>query len=254
MRIYGAYFKVRIDRELRLPTFSGYYVRALIFSLLRMADPAKSIEIHSSKEYSFSTTPFIQDNVFRFRQLKPGNALFYFYTPKEDVFNLLTEALISHAVDHFLLKEKAIPIIEFSMFNLDLKSSDVPFSFRMDFLTPTYFKRAGNIILYPDPPLLIQNLAKLANMNHEDAFRWALYNMRVSGFPRGIKTVVFREPKSSVFHVGFLGSVNISLKEEDPDWSGRLPLLLELAKYLGVGGDRSMGFGRILISTGGDGK
>jgi len=247
MRIYGAYFRISLDKELKLPTFSGYYVRALIFSLMRISDPGKSIEIHSSDEYSFSTTPFIQDNAFRFRYLNPGDALFYFYTPKKDVFDLLTEALISHAVDHFLLKEKPIPIIEFRMFNLDLEPSHVPLSFKLDFMTPTYFKRAGNIILYPDPPLMIQNLAKLAGMDPEDAFRWALFNMRVSGFPKGIKTVVFREPKSSVFHIGFLGSVNISLKEDDPDWSGKLPILLELAKYLGVGGDRSMGFGRILI-------
>ena len=91
-------------------------------------------------------------------------------------------------------------------------------------------------------------------MDEGGAFRWALLNLRVSGYPRGMRTVEFREPKSSVFVRGFLGSVNFSIREDDPEWSSRLSLLLELAKYVGVGGGRSMGFGRILVKPYGEGK
>ena len=253
-KIYGAYFKIQVGSELRLPTFSGYYVRALIFNILRKADLEASIKVHSSKEYTFSTTPFIQDNRFRFTYLKPGEATFYFYTTKKEVFELLTEAIVSHATDHVILRDRPYPISELRIFDVELQAARMPLSFRIDFLTPTYFKRSGNVILYPDPPLMIQNLAKLAGIDEGEAFRWALLNLRVSGYPRGMRTVEFREPKSSVFVRGFLGSVNFSIREEDPEWSSRLSLLLELAKYVGVGGGRSMGFGRILVKPYGEGK
>lgn len=246
-RIYGAYFRILVGNEVNLPTFSGYYVRAIIFNFLKRADPETSMRVHSSSEYVFSTTPFIQENRFCFRSLKSGEATFYLYTTKEEVFELLTNAIISQPLDHVFLKEKPYPITELKVFDVELKPSRIPLSFRIDFLTPTYFKRLGNIILYPDPPLLVQNLARLAGMDEKEAFYWGLLNLRVASFPRGIRTVEFKEPKSSVFMRGFLGSVNFSLKEEDPDWSGRLPVLLEMAKYVGVGGGRSMGFGRILI-------
>ena len=239
--------RLQIGKKLMLPTFSGYYVRALLFNILKRADPESSIKVHSSREYTFSTTPFIQGNRFRFTYLSPGEATFYFYTTKKDVFKLLAKAFYSEPMDHVLLRDRPYPILEFRMFDAELRPARIPLSFRVDFLTPTYFKRSGNVILYPDPPLMVKNLAKLAGMDEEDAFRWALVNLRVSSFPKGIRTVEFREPKSSVFMRGFLGSVNFSLKEEDPDWSGRLPILLELAKYIGVGGGRSMGFGRVLI-------
>jgi len=152
-------------------------------------------------------------------------------------------------------------------------------SFKINFLTPTYFrqtprdmlkkygKKSGKsltaspyrFIPLPDPVLLFKSVARLwrkfsnVNLNLQDFMEWLeTGGVAVSGFPDGIRThIVYEHPTTRKWNVGFTGTVYFSIVKDiySPERAKVVDTLLKFAEYTNVGGGRTAGLGLIKYSV-----
>lgn len=126
--------------------------------------------------------------------------------------------------------------------------------FRIEALTPTAFKRAGNYYLLPEPRLIYQSLmnrysllADELEMSDEETLDQISSSTLITGYR--MKTVRF--PLEGVTLPGFKGSFTIKIKGTET-MARYVRMLLRFGEYSGIGIKTGMGMGAVRISTGND--
>ena len=252
---------------LKFQSFSGYAVRGIFFDLIKSVDEKMAEKLHSSKDiapYSVTPVEFVESGRIVYRECGPMKGRFKITVMKDEISEILRDAIISKDSINFV-NRKAI-ITEISVREFDFRSflenAKSVRKFSIKFRTPCYFRllsskegrRRGQYRAYPlpDPAFLLRSVLRLWNsfsdVKIEEKFvEWVDDGgVSISGFPKGIKTVrVYEHPTTNKWNVGFIGRVHYSLPDDsyNPKFSLIVDALMSFAEISNVGGNRTAGFG-----------
>jgi len=273
-----------------LQSFSGYAVRGLFYNIVGSVDREYASLLHDSRMLApFSVSPVCRvsgESGFHpcFDKLSRGLLRVNFTL----LDGRLTDILMKFIQEGLgggefnIGKDKvtlhALSFQQISYERLFKDSSDVR-SFKVNFLTPTYFRQTPRDMLrrygkrldksftvspyrfipLPDPVLLFKSVARLwrkfsnINLDLQDFMRWLeTGGVAVSGFPDGIRTYIVHEhPTTKKWSVGFTGTVYFSIVKDiySPEKAKIVNTLLKFAEYTNVGGGRTAGLGLIKYSV-----
>ncbi|MEM1985321.1 MAG: CRISPR system precrRNA processing endoribonuclease RAMP protein Cas6 [Nitrososphaeria archaeon] len=268
-----------------LQSFSGYSVRGLFYNIIKNVDEEYATTLHNSKMLApFSVSPIyaIRGNCFYpcFERVGKGMVRISFTLLEErlnDLFmKFIQEGLSENRV--FIGRTRMI-INSISFQQLEYKklykNSNEIKSFKIDFITPTYFRQTPRDIMkrygknsekkrsaspyrflpLPDPVLFFKSIARIwrkfsnYNLNLQDFIEWLeIGGIAISGYPEGIRThIVYEHPTTKKWSVGFTGTVHFSIVKDiySPEKAKIADTLLKFAEYTNVGGGRTAGLGVI---------
>ncbi|MFH7835197.1 MAG: CRISPR system precrRNA processing endoribonuclease RAMP protein Cas6 [Candidatus Aenigmatarchaeota archaeon] len=272
-----------LNEPIKFQSFSGYSVRGLFYNIIKNIDEEYAINLHNSKTLApFSTSPILiekNNEVYPcFNKVERGLAKINFVLLEDKLINLIIK-FIQEKIGTIEIKlgENKLFLNSISLENISFEkiyeqSNEIK-SFKINFLTPTYFrltpkdieekyKKKINIkvspyrfLPLPDPILFFRSIARLwrkfskYDLNLESFLEWInLGGIALSGYPDGIKThIVYEHPTTKKWSVGFTGKVHFSLVKDlfDSKKAKIADTLLKFAEYTNVGGGRTAGLGMI---------
>lgn len=237
----------------RFRMYSGTFVRGFVYWVLRKMDRVFAEKLHSSKSISpFSVTPVMLDNqpVNSIDEGKTYNFSITFFIP--EIGEALKEYLVSAESVYFTAVEN--PLKKVRVRYVDEKSlEDDPIKkFRVEFITPCYFRMPSNdyrFVPLPLPELMFRSLARLYSSFLSEVpleYREWLDNggIAVSGLDIRTEKVLLRKRK---WASGFTGWVNFSMPDDQysEDYAKITAKLVKFGEYSNVGGGRTSGLGMI---------
>lgn len=123
--------------------------------------------------------------------------------------------------------------------------------FRIEVMTPTAFKRAGNYYLLPEPRLIYQSLMNRYSLladEYEMSDPDTLEQLSSSSLITGYRLKTVRFPLEGITLPGFKGSVTIKIRGTET-MARYVRMLFRFGEYSGIGIKTGMGMGAIRIST-----
>ncbi len=274
-----------LQEEAHLQSFSGYSARGLFYNIIKTVDKEYATTLHNSRTLApFSVSPIytVRGNSLHPCFEKVGKGLVRVgFTLLENRLNDLFMKFIQECLSEnglFIGKTKAIlNSLSFQQLEYEklYKNSNEIESFKIDFLTPTYFRQTPRDIMrrygknlenkptvspyrflpLPDPVLFFKSTARIwrkfsnYNLNLQEFIEWLeIGGIAISGFPNGIKTrIVYEHPTTKKWSVGFTGTVHFSIVKDiySPEKAKVADTLLKFAEYTNVGGGRTAGLGVI---------
>jgi CRISPR-associated endoribonuclease Cas6 len=274
-----------INEPISFQSFSGYSIRGLLYKMIKEIDEEYASYLHDSKSLApFSVSPPFIENLnsiyINYDKLNPGLYTINITLLQSKLIDIMIkyihEKIGSSKIEiggkEVLLNSLSLENISFE--NIYEKSNEIK-SFKINFLTPTYFRltprdiskkykysinKKEKISAYrfyplPDPVLLFRSIARIwrkfsnFNLNLKDFMEWIeIGGIAISGFPKGIKThIVYEHPTTKKWCVGFTGIVHYSIVKDlyNSEKSKIANTLLKFATYTNVGGGRTAGLGMI---------
>jgi len=161
---------------------------------------------------------------------------------------------------HFSIGQVDVMLVKISLNRVEpgkfLDDARPVSKFRLQFKSATYFKQRGAIVLYPQPDLLVHNLAHVWNelvpdFDHidEDAIAaWAKLAVRITSYK--LQTISTRLGDSGRTLTGFTGWARFKIEsqcsnENDEYYAKTLDRLFLFAEHANIGGSRTTGFGAV---------
>ncbi|MEM4522625.1 MAG: CRISPR system precrRNA processing endoribonuclease RAMP protein Cas6 [Nitrososphaeria archaeon] len=266
-------------------SFSGYSTRGLFYNIVKKFDEEYASTLHNSKMLApFSVSPIytVRENRLHpcFKKVGKGIARIYF-TLLDSRLNELFIKFIQEGLNENGIQigktKMAINSISLQQYEYEklYKNSNEIKSFKVNFMTPTYFRQTPKDIMkrygkeydkkvtvspyrflpLPDPVLLFKSIARIwrkfsnYNLNLQDFIEWLeIGGIAISGYPEGIRThIVYEHPTTKKWSVGFTGTVHFSIVKDiySPEKAKIADTLLKFAEYTNVGGGRTAGLGVI---------
>ena len=248
-------YKLRCTAPGTVLGHAGSELHALLFSALRSTEEDFAAKIHALELKPFALGPLrgrfnresgylnIEKDCLYSFELATLDAEMTGFLPR--IKTHLTENDIRLGGASFCLEE-AKPLFKNSRPYFKLMASiEEKDDLGVVFKSPACFRRAGKLILFPLPDLLVTGLAK--RWEHFSDVALPVFNpdsIMVSKY--GLKTSLVKFDRYNL--VGFRGYCNYSFTEEARDidrWS--LAVLLKFAIFAGVGYKTTMGMGQIRV-------
>ncbi len=245
-----------------LPSFTGQLIRGSILQLIGKHNQEFADNLHEGNKirpYSISPIMGYKNRLKRTRRREiiiDKGSMFKFR------MGILTEELAERMVKISLQKDEMKLLLaegEFKVVSIEIKKKNVkellmekeqlPSTFSLSFLTPTYFNIAKQEfpMRYPDPRYVFMNLATLWNaFNEEQAmvdktglFSWLENHISINAYNLSTHSVYLAKnaPK-----IGFKGWVRYQLSGEE-DYRRWIHALAQFAEFSNVGANRTAGFG-----------
>ncbi len=235
--------------------YSGAFVRGFVYWVLSRTDRTFAKKLHSSKSLApFSVTPVMNDykSVEKLEEGKEYTFTISFFVP--EIGMALKNYLTSTDKIFFAGCENELK--EVTVRYCDLKNiEESPIKkFRVNFVTPCYFRKPSNdyrFVPLPLPELMFRSLARLYSAfvsEIPEGYREWLDagGIAVSGLDIRTEKVLL---KKGLWSVGFTGWVNFTLPDDvyREDFSKLTSRLLKFGEYSNVGGGRTSGLGLIKV-------
>lgn len=273
---------------MKVAGYLGFALRGMIYDIIRRRRPLLSHTLHEAKRIApFSVSPYLSypDLKIVFRSIKAGSVgIIRVAALSEEFSRIMVDEVVANSelelrLHGVRLETLELMVEEFRYSRLMEQAQPIT-SFKVNFLTPTFFRRSlkpdcchgcpinrktcplihgaqrrkMRYICYPDPYLMFRSLARLWRAFSPIKFNYAKYvdwlrkgGIVVSGIPK-LKTVkVYEHPTTPKWSVGFIGTVHFNLPEDtyDEEMAKITHALLNFAKYSNVGGNRTAAFGTI---------
>ncbi|MHA1369974.1 MAG: CRISPR system precrRNA processing endoribonuclease RAMP protein Cas6 [Promethearchaeota archaeon] len=232
----------------RGPFIYPYTVRGYFLNLLESISPwyAKNLHDHGKRLKPYAIQIYSRDI-----KLKLNFNIFNRVITKR-LYNYLIN-LVDNQANFGKYLYKLIKVKRESICFRDLAINSQRISgFKIHFTSPTYFNLQGHDFKarLPVPSNLIRNLATLWNeftyehikVNLEPLIEWVKYQVEIESYR--LKTQKTRLGKNR-FEIGFKGWVKYNILDKDSAYCNWLDCLLKFGQYTNVGGNRTMGMGRI---------
>ena len=248
------------EKEVELPSFTGYVSRGLLLTMLRRMDPSESERLHEQDARKpYSVTPLR----FRARRRTERGYLLDPSAPCRVEFKFMEDESARMLLDYFAGRDGLLIYdTEFKVASItldsasyeELEASEPVDSFRLFFRSPTYLSSAGSRwdLLYPDPVQLFTGLLRIWDTcttgkrygpgGLEEYREW----LRVHA---GVTQHLLRTSLAEMARkraVGFTGWATYGLDANDK-WNRLTVTLARLAEYSNVGGNRTGGFGEVKL-------
>ncbi|MCX8188223.1 MAG: CRISPR system precrRNA processing endoribonuclease RAMP protein Cas6 [Nitrososphaeria archaeon] len=273
------------QEDIHFQSFSGYSTRGLFYNIVKSFDEEYASQLHNSRLLApFSVSPIyaIRGNSFHPCFERAGKGILRInFTLLENRLNEIFMKFIQEGLGENGLpigKTKIIPnSISFQQLDYEkfYKNSVEIHSFKVSFMTPTYFRQTPRDIMkrygkqfdkkitvspyrflpLPDPVLFFKSVARIwrkfsnYNLNLQEFIEWLeVGGIAISGYPKGIRThIVHEHPTTKKWCVGFTGTVHFSIVKDiyNSEKARIADTLLKFAEYTNVGGGRTAGLGMI---------
>ena len=240
----------------RFRMYSGAFVRGFVYWVLGRMNREFARQLHSSKSIApFAVTPVMLDGtpVDRMEEGKLYNFSVTFFVPE------IGEALKSYltSTDNIYFTATGNPLKKVAVRYCDVASlsSNAVRKFRVDFITPCYFRLPSEtgyrFVPLPLPDLMFRSLARLysafVSEISQEYRKWLdRGGVAVSGLKIKTEKVML---KKGNWAIGFVGTVNFSLPDDtyDEEFSETTSKLLKFGELSNVGGSRTSGLGVIRV-------
>ncbi|RLI77781.1 CRISPR-associated endoribonuclease Cas6 [Archaeoglobales archaeon] len=234
--------------------YSGAFVRGFVYWALSRMDRTFAEKLHSSKTLSpFSVTPVMSGDGNPVNKLEGGKEYSFsitFFVP--EIGEALKNYLTSVDEIYFTAVQNPLKKVKVKYCDEELLMDKPINKFRVDFVSPCYFRTPSNnyrFIPLPLPNLMFRSLARLysAFLSEipQEYRNWLdRGGIAVSGLKIETQKVLLKKGK---WAVGFCGYVNFSLPEDtyNDEWAEITSKLLNFGEYSNVGGSRTSGMGVI---------
>ena len=253
VNVLGVHLYVSVKKP--ADVFSGFASRSLFYKILQKASPEDFRRIHvEGKPTPYYLTPFVDiKGKFIFKIREDGEYFIGVYSIARDL-SKITWSLIEH--ETIETKNYLFEILGVAASSVDVKPLEVDLGdvIIMKFLTPTSFrvtpyskiKSYGTYFPFPRPDLLLRSLVRTVGMSSNngtpDYESIDLNALRLISF-RDSSTMLIRDFMGRPY-VGFTGTFYFEVKSASP-----ILRLLSLAEYVGLGGWRTAGFGRVILDV-----
>lgn len=245
-----------------LPSFTGQIIRGAFLQLIVKHDQKLADKLHEGNRIRpYSITP-IMGHKNRLKRTRRGEVIVDKGLLFKFRMGILTEELAERMVKISLQNDEMklqLAEGEFKVVSIEIKKKTVkellmeqeqlPSTFSLSFLTPTYFNIAKQEfpMRYPDPRYVFMNLATLWNaFNEEQAmvdktglFSWLENHISINAYNLSTHSVYIAKnaPK-----IGFKGWVRYQLSGEE-DYRRWIHALAQFAEFSNVGANRTAGLG-----------
>ena len=242
--------------------FTGFYVRGLVYSVLRKFDAGLATKIHDSDEIKpFAISPL---RPWGFKK-KVVNDMWLIESDKEFVFDVkfvwddLVEGFMSGLmelpeinIDDCLFEVKKI---EFQRKGYE-ELSQMVYEGRigLEFLTPTFFNIKGRSFpyLFPDLRRLVGNLLNIWNryspsnlkIDPDEAMEAVEDSAYIRSYELKTREIKFEDMKLA----GFKGKIEIVYSRKNKVGARYLTPLLNFSQFSNVGEKRTYGFGVVSLT------
>ncbi|HIP63275.1 MAG TPA: CRISPR-associated endoribonuclease Cas6 [Archaeoglobus profundus] len=233
--------------------YSGAYVRAFLYWVLRKINRILAEELHQSKGLApFATSPvYKDDNYWLDKVEKDEKYKFNISVFVEDIGEALKDFLMKIDRIHFLGRLNRLEYVEVKY--VDNFDDKITRKFKIEFLTPCYFRIPNycRFVPLPLPQLLFRSLARLYEAYIGELPReyrdWLdKWGIALSGCKIETKKVSL---KRGLWSVGFVGEATFSIPDNlfNEDFARITSKLLSFGEYSNVGGGRTSGLGKIRV-------
>ncbi len=238
-------------------------VNGLFYHLMQEADPVYSKELHdrdSIKPYTLSSMKWEGGGHWQNEVVKGNKYSFKITFMEAKAFQLLHRSLMEYYTNKLIVK---VGDLNFNIDNIELLKMELvediltkPLDFkkfRIDFISPTSFRRHGINWLFPDTHSIFKSLlikCNALNLNI-DLSEEELEEINNYVFPvkYDLKTRLFNMGNYKM--VGFEGNCHYEVKSALSETvKNKICTMLKLANYSGVGYKTTMGLGQVVVSFG----
>ncbi len=260
--MYNFEFILKARTNCLLPSFTGQLIRGAILQTIKNFDSEFADKMHvGNKIRPYGLSPLIPFDK-RLKRTRRGEIIVEDGLSLKFRLGILTQKLAERMVKISLQKDEIklqLAEGEFNVVSIEIKKKSVkellmeieqlPSTFSLSFLTPTYFNIAKQDfpLRYPDPRYVFMNLATLWNaFNEEQAmvdktglFSWLENHISINAYNLSTHSVYIAKnaPK-----IGFKGWVRYQLSGEE-DYRRWIHALAQFAEFSNVGANRTAGLG-----------
>jgi len=246
-----------------IPALTGRASQAWYLDALRTIDPVLSAAIHdgSGQLKAFTTSgilPLPRGEMLKLLPTQTYHLVISSLHP--DLTRLTLNALlptwkvITLHEQPFTLEQAEVETTTYADILATSFSSDQR-RLTIDFVTPTVFKRTGDLQMpLPLPEYVFGNLidrwARLASTTplHPDLRDWIQANVDIGYHRIGSERVSF-ERAGKGFMIGFIGSVGYRIHSSESPFLNQVHALAHYARFAGTGAKTTIGLGQIEISA-----
>ncbi|MEX0567832.1 MAG: CRISPR system precrRNA processing endoribonuclease RAMP protein Cas6 [Candidatus Njordarchaeota archaeon] len=237
--------------------YTGGYLRAFFLNKIRSIDTTLANRLHMADRVwgasPYAITPLYKENAKEMSYIpmniviKKGEIYCFEIKIVEEIFIGIIEKLMESLYTESFLGNIAFKTIEIKLERPSKRdNTDIGF-FDVLFRTPTYFRIKGinKHYLFPTVEKIVFSVAKFLNIFAEERIEKQYLNERI--IPKIIeKNYKIRTTKPVVLGkyrktIGFIGTITYETRSIEA--SQTFLELLQVAKYMNIGGNRTGGFG-----------
>ncbi|MFQ6055517.1 MAG: CRISPR-associated endoribonuclease Cas6 [Methanosarcinales archaeon] len=244
----------------------GEYIHASFFNILKETDAEFATDLHNKRRFKPFTVSPLQIKVFKKNgqnMIKQGSKGWFRITfLQDDLFGFFTKYFLEINKDEIRLEDNTFKISAIYATN----SKDNEWSgyrtyeeiynntyndieIRLEFKSPTAFKRKNIAYLFPEPRLVFGSLLKKWNKYSPYQVQNSIMDniendVIVSRYKLQTKALHYRNKNKEYIVKGFVGIVDYKIRSRNEEIIKTINLLSDFAIFSGVGYKTPMGMGQ----------